>query len=193
MYQEEEKTVLKHVPRVNFYIKDFHGIRFIGDKSLFNKEEEKLTEFQDRFLYSRIRYRRRDDEYSMTFSQETEFIPRIGELIELDNSIRGGVKQNTVLFGENPKILEIFPKLKGETKNSKEYKNRLCEAIKKFTPQLAKDLKPNSITDFEKFIHYFLWPMDRLRFRVVDIKHILNPLRGRIDTCVYLELEQPKE
>lgn len=192
MYTKEE-TTLKQMPRVNFYIKDFHGIRFIGDREKINKNfGKKLTRFDDQCLYDEIRYSRIGN-YSMTFSRDTEFVPRIGELIQLDTSIGGGVELYTILFGENPRILEIFPKLNGETKNSNEYKNRLCEAIKKFTPQLAKSLKPDSITDVEKLVHKFLWPMHRLNFRVTDVKNILNPIRGRVDICVYLELEQPDE
>ena len=114
---ETEKT-LKQVSRVNFYIKDFCGIKFIGDEREREETRKSLEKFADKFLFDSICCGGPKG-YSMTFSRNTEYIPRIGELIELDTSSSNGlVEYLTILFGENPRILEIFPKLKGEIKDT---------------------------------------------------------------------------
>lgn len=186
-----EKT-LKQVSRVNFYIKDFCGIRFIGDEKEKEEIEKSLERFDDKCLFGSRICGGGPKGYSMTFSRDTEYIPRIGELIEIDPSYRGGLYDLTVLFGESPRILKIFPKLKGETKYSEEYRSRLYEACKKFDPEgiRIRNLTPKS--NSEDFIGLFRWPSYHLNFRITDIKNILNPIRNRIDTCIFLELERTK-
>jgi hypothetical protein len=186
---ETEKTV-KQVSRVNFYIKDFCGIKFIGDEREREEIRKSLGKFADKFLFDSSICCGGPKGYSMTFSRNTEYIPRIGELIELDTSSDGVVENLTVLFGENPRILEIFPKLKGEIKDSKEYRARLYEACKKFDPEGVRihNLTPKS--DFEDYIDFLRWPHEHLTFRVININNILNPIRNRVDICVFLELEQ---
>jgi hypothetical protein len=186
---ETEKT-LKQVSRVNFYIKDFCGIKFIGDEREREEIRKSLEKFADKVLFDNRICWGGPKGYSMTFSRNTEYIPRIGELIELDTSSGGCVEYLTILFGENPKILEIFPKLKGEIKDSKEYRVRLYEACKKFDPEGVRihNLTPKS--DFEDYIGFLRWPHEHLTFRVININNILNPIRNRVDICVFLELEQ---
>ena len=73
-----------------------------------------------------------------------------------------------------------------------EYRNRLYEACKKFDSEGVRihDLTPKS--DFKDYLYFFLWPGHDLKFRIIDVKNILNPIRNRIDTCIFLELERPK-
>lgn len=189
---ETEKTV-KQVSRVNFYIKDFCGIKFIGDEKEKEEIERSLENFIDKFLFSSRICGGGPKGYSMTFSRNIEYIPRIGELIEIDTLESGGSRDLKILFGERLRILNIFPKLKGETKNSLEYRIRLFEACKKFDPEGVRihNLTPKS--DFRDYCHFFWWPGHDLKFRITDIKNILNPIRNRVDICVFLELEQSRE